>query len=147
MVKVSKLPKWAIKKAGGVNKKAWRLARRGKSSTRRRTTVKRRRTTTGARRMKRRMPHPSITGLASGAMIAHYLNQGANPSTTVIGALKDGNLESATNRFLDYAPALVTSKQGQKTLIQATGIAILGAMVRKHIPNIKLGGSSIYARI
>lgn len=25
----SKLPKWAIKQAGGINKKAWRLARRG----------------------------------------------------------------------------------------------------------------------
>lgn len=24
-----KLPKWAIKKAGGINKKAWRLARAG----------------------------------------------------------------------------------------------------------------------
>ncbi len=147
MGKRGKLPKWAIKQAGGINKKAWRLARRGKSSTRRRKSSPTAAAHQGRRRMKRRMPHPSITGLASGAMIAHYLNQGANPSTTVIGALKDGNLESATNRFLDYAPALVTSKQGQKTLIQATGIAILGAMVRKHIPNIKLGGSSIYARI
>lgn len=30
MPKVKKLPKWAIKKAGGINKKAWALARRGK---------------------------------------------------------------------------------------------------------------------
>ena len=97
--------------------------------------------------MKRSIPHPSITGLASGAMIAHYLNEGANPASTVIGALQEGNLESATKRFLDYAPALVTSQKGQKTLIQATSIAILGAFVRKHVPNIKLGGSKIYARI
>ncbi len=30
MTKVKKLPKWAIKQAGGINKKAWALARRGK---------------------------------------------------------------------------------------------------------------------
>jgi len=97
--------------------------------------------------VKRAMPHPSITGLASGALIAKALNQGADPGTTVIGALTDGNLELAGKRFLDYAPALVTSKAGQKTLVAATGIAVLGAMVRKHIPNVKLGGSRLYARI
>ncbi len=30
MPKVKKLPKWAIRQAGGINKKAWALARRGK---------------------------------------------------------------------------------------------------------------------
>ncbi len=30
MPKVKKLPKWAIQQAGGINKKAWALARRGK---------------------------------------------------------------------------------------------------------------------
>ena len=97
--------------------------------------------------MKRSIPHPSITGLASGAMIAHYLNEGADPGTTVIGALQKGDIESASKRFLDYAPALVTSQKGQQILIKATGVAILGAFVRKHVPNIKLGGSKIYARI
>ena len=97
--------------------------------------------------VRKSMPHPSITGLASGALIAKALNQGADPGSTVIGALTDGNLELAGKRFLDYAPALVTSKAGQKTLVAATGIAVLGAMVRKHVPNIKLGGSRLYARI
>ncbi len=31
--KVKKLPKWAIKQAGGINKKAWRLARAGKKGS------------------------------------------------------------------------------------------------------------------
>jgi len=97
--------------------------------------------------VKRAMPHPSITGLASGALIAKALNQGADPGSTVIGAIMDGNVELAGKRFLDYAPALVTSKQGQKTLVAATGIAILGAFVRKQVPNIKLGGSKLYARL
>jgi len=97
--------------------------------------------------VKRAMPHPSITGLASGALIAKALNQGADPGSTVIGAIMDGNVELAGKRFLDYAPALVTSKAGQKTLVAATGIAILGAFVRKQVPNIKLGGSKLYARL
>jgi len=97
--------------------------------------------------VKRAIPHPSITGLASGALIAKALNEGANPASTVIGALTEGNIELAGKRFLDYAPALVTSRAGQKTLVAATGIAVLGAMVRKHVPNIKLGGSKLYARI
>ncbi len=32
MPKVKKLPEWAIRQAGGINKKAWALARRGKTS-------------------------------------------------------------------------------------------------------------------
>jgi hypothetical protein len=42
---VKKLPKWAIKQAGGINKKAWALARRGRksSSPRRRAVQSRRR--------------------------------------------------------------------------------------------------------
>jgi len=97
--------------------------------------------------VKRAMPHPSITGLASGALIAKALNQGADPGSTVIGAIMDGNVELAGKRFLDYAPALVTSKAGQKTLVAATGIAILGAIARKHVPNVKLGTTRLYARI
>ena len=41
MAKRGKLPKWAIKQAGGINKKAWSLARRGRGRT---TTPKRRAT-------------------------------------------------------------------------------------------------------
>jgi len=51
----SKLPKWAIKQAGGINKKAWRLARRGqrkrsktpsrmRATNPRRTTMRRKKT-------------------------------------------------------------------------------------------------------
>jgi len=97
--------------------------------------------------VKKSIPHPSITGLASGALIAKYLNEGASPGTTVIGALMEGNVEMAGKRFLDYAPALVTSKQGQKTLISSIAIAVAGGMLRKVAPAVKLGGTKIYARI
>ena len=57
MARRGKLPKWAIKQAGGINKKAWRLARRGRKRTKtpkrratrrnnpkRRTTMRRKKT-------------------------------------------------------------------------------------------------------
>lgn len=56
-----RLPKWAIKQAGGINKKAWALARRGRGKRRtvkRRKAVKRRRTprrVVGASRGPRKM--------------------------------------------------------------------------------------------
>lgn len=97
--------------------------------------------------MKQTLPHPSITGLASGALIAKALNEGASSGTTVIGAVMDGNVELAGKRFLDYAPALVTSKAGQKTLVSAIAIAAGGAFLRKTLPNVKLGGNRLFARI
>jgi hypothetical protein len=59
----------------------------------------------------------------------------------------DGNIETAGKRFLDYAPALVTSKQGQKTLISSIAIASVGAALRKALPNVKLGSTRLFARI
>jgi hypothetical protein len=97
--------------------------------------------------VKKSIPHPSITGLASGALIAKYLNEGNSPGTTVIGAIMAGNIETAGKRFLDYAPALVTSKQGQKTLISSIAIASAGAFLRKALPNVKLGSTRLFARI
>ena len=97
--------------------------------------------------VRKSMPHPSITGLASGALIAKALNEGHQPGTTVVGALMAGDVELAGKRFLNYAPALVTSKQGQKTLISAISIAVAGGIIRKAAPNVKLGGQKIFARI
>jgi len=97
--------------------------------------------------VRKSIPHPSITGLASGALIANYLNEGNSPGTTVLGALMEGNVELAGKRFLDYAPALVTSKQGQKALVSSIAIAVAGGLIRKAAPNVKLGGSRIFARI
>jgi len=73
---VAKLPKWAIKQAGGINKKAWRLAkarRRKTSSKPRRQTSPRRRTSSPKRgrtmRRKKTFSIPliqSVAGLAIG---------------------------------------------------------------------------------
>jgi len=93
------------------------------------------------------LPHPSITGLASGAIILKYLNEGNKSGQTVSKELFKGNLETAARRFLSYAPGLVTTDDGKKAFISAVGIAVAGGLIRKAAPNVKLGGSKIFARI
>ncbi len=74
VAKRGKLPKWAIKQAGGINKKAWRLARRGrKSSTRRRATVTRRRNPPKRRTMKKKIVSVNLVELGGGLVIADQI--------------------------------------------------------------------------
>jgi len=142
-----KLPKWAIKQAGGINKKAWRLARRGrrKATTSPRRRVARRRTSNPSRRkMPRRMitPHPSITGMAAGFSLVDNLNKG-----DVVGQLLKGNLSDAVRNFSLNSQLLVTSDRGRKSLVQAIGIAAIGTWARKALPATKIGGSKFYFKI
>ena len=90
---VAKLPKWAIKQAGGINKKAWRLAkaRRRKTSTRRRTPSRarspRRRTSSPKRgrtmsRRKKTFNIPLVQSVA-GLAIANIAVKGITSSRLV----------------------------------------------------------------
>jgi len=109
--------------------------------------------------MRKSIPHPSITGMASGLAIAAYLNQGSTTtgrtngfptSTTVEGVIKDvtdGQLGIAFNTLSGNAINLIASDAGRKTLVTATGIALLGAVARSRFPQLKLGGSKLYFRI
>ena len=111
------------------------------------------------RSMKRTIPHPSVTGMASGLAIAAYLNQGKTTTTrtngfpttsTVEGVIKDvtdGELGTAFNTLAGNAIDMIASEGGRKTLVTASGIAILGAFARKQFPNLKLGGSKLYFRL
>ena len=66
----AKLPKWAIKKAGGINKKAWRLARAGRkrsSPSRRKARASPKRRSMSRRRKSFNIPLiQSVAGLAIG---------------------------------------------------------------------------------
>ena len=62
MPTVKKLPKWAIKQAGGINKKAWALARRGKGASR----MKRSRARKPSKRRARRTPR-RVSGASHGS--------------------------------------------------------------------------------
>jgi len=148
MVKVSKLPKWAIKQAGGIGKKAWRLARRGrKATTSPRRRVARRRTSSNPRRrtMARRkmiVPHPSITGMAAGFSLLDDLNKG-----DVIGQALAGNYKGALTSISSNSQDLIRTPTGRTALVSAVGIAALGAWARKALPSTKIGGSKLFFRI
>ena len=100
---------------------------------------------------RRRMaiPHPSITGLASGLAVAQYLNRG--PSTSRVGGvIQDtlkGNIEPAFNALSKNAISLATSAPGKAVLSSAIVLATAGGIARKWFPSVKLGGSKFYFKI
>jgi len=147
-------------------KKGWRAFKSAK-----RTTQRKRTTRTGAvrktarrayknnpkrRNMKKTIPHPSVTGMASGLAIAAYLNAGKSVTGSfgrtsvtegVIKDVTDGQLGTAFNTLAGNAIDMIGTNDGRKTLVTAGGIALLGAFARKQFPQLKLGGSKLYFRI
>jgi len=106
--------------------------------------------------MRKGIPHPSITGMASGLAIAAYLNAGktvtgafGKTSITegVIKDVTDGQLGVAFSTLAGNAVSMIGSNAGRKTLVTAGGIALLGAFARKQFPQLKLGGSKLYFRL
>ena len=107
-------------------------------------------------KMKRTIPHPSVTGMASGLAIASYLNAGRSTtvdtpvgnvsvmSEGVIKDITDGELGKAFSTLSGNAIGMIGSDSGRKTLVTAGGIALLGALARKQFPPLKLGGSKLY---
>ena len=111
------------------------------------------------RRKMKSIPHPSISGMASGLAIAAYLNQGKETTTrtngfpittTVEGVIKDvtdGQLGTAFNTLSSNAINMIASDGGRKTLVTASLVAMAGAFARKQFPNLKLGSSKLYFRL
>jgi len=102
--------------------------------------------------MKKGIPHPSVTGMASGLAIANYLNtgtitKGGKALDGVIKDVTDGQLGQAFNTLSSNAINMIASDAGRKTLVTAGGVAMLGAFARKQWPNLKLGGSKLYFRL
>jgi len=109
--------------------------------------------------MKKSIPHPSISGMASGLAIAAYLNAGKTTTggvngfpvtTTVEGVVKDvmdGQLGTAFNTLAGNAINLISSEPGRKTLVTAGLVAAAGAFARRQFPQLKLGGSKLYFRL
>jgi len=106
--------------------------------------------------MKKSIPHPSVTGMASGLAIAAYLNAGKSVTGSfgktsvtegVIKDVADGQLGTAFNTLAGNAIDMIGTDTGRRTLVTAGGIALLGAFARKQFPQLKLGGSKLYFRI
>ena len=112
------------------------------------------------RSMKKSIPHPSISGMASGLAIASYLNAGRTVTKDVgigmgvdvvtegvVKDITDGQLGTAFNTLSRNAIGLIGSDGGRKTLVTAGTVAVLGAFARRQFPNLKLGGSKLYFRL
>ena len=95
------------------------------------------------------MPHPSITGMASGLSVAQYLNAGGGAGTgsTVIKFLQKSQLSDGLQMAAANAVNLATTDTGKKVLSSAIVLAAAGGLARKWFPNIRLGGTKIYAKI
>ena len=97
--------------------------------------------------MSRKMvvPHPSVTGMASGFSILDDLNGGNG--RPVLDSVLGGNYNAALSDLSNNAQKLVKTETGRKALVQAVGIAAIGAWARKAFPATKLGGTKLYFRI
>jgi len=141
--------------------KARYLAARSRSSKTTKRSNARKPSKNGVKRMKKSLPHPSVTGMASGLAIAAYLNKGQSVSGTSLGVsgagdimgdgvikdVTDGQLGAAFSTLSTNAINMIASDSGRKTLVTAGGIAALGAFARRQFPQLKLGGSKLYFRI
>ena len=100
---------------------------------------------------RRRMaiPHPSITGMASGLAVAKYLNQGTavTTKTGVISDVVGGNLQGAFQELSENAISLATTQTGKTVLTSAIVLATAGGLARKFFPSVKLGSTKWYFKI
>jgi len=148
-----------------ISKKSYSASRSRSSTTKgqRRKTARRAFTRKAPgnprRKYMKAVPHPSITGMASGLAIAAYLNSGHTTMTGqngfptavvtegVIKDITDGQLGTAFNTLSGNAIDMIGSDTGRKTLVTASLVAMLGAFARSRFPQLKLGGSKLYFRI
>ena len=142
-----------------ISKKSYDMSKSRRSTKKGQRRKTARRAYTGNPRRKnmarRRMaiPHPSITGMASGLAVANYLNQGtsvgAGPTLSkgVIKSTLDGNLNAAFSDLSKNAVDLATSPGGKAVLSSAIVLATAGGIARKWFPSVKLGGTKLYFKI
>ena len=136
-----------------------KMGQRRKGARRAYTNTRKRSTGNPRRKYMKSIPHPSITGMASGLAIAAYLNAGKTVQTgqngfpisvTTEGVIKDitdGQLGTAFSTLSSNAINMIGSDAGRKTLVTAGLVAMLGAFARSRFPQLKLGGSKLYFRI
>ena len=141
-------------RAGTKRKRSSPRPQRRNNPTRVRSMARKRNTTRRKTGMK--IPHPSITGLASGAIVALALDKGY---TSHVGAwghhagdsvtknLAAGQIRLATQRLLHNATELVGTTGGRKQLGTAIVMATGGAIARKWAGNPKIGGQKLFFRI
>jgi len=141
-----------------ISKKSYDSSKSRKTNSKR--SVRRASPNNKRKTMKKSIPHPSISGMASGLAIASYLNAGRTVTKDVgigmgvdvvtegvVKDITDGQLGTAFNTLSRNAVGLIGSDGGRKTLVTAGTVAVLGAFARRQFPNLKLGGSKLYFRL
>lgn len=99
------------------------------------------------------LPHPSITGMAAGFTLLDDLNRSvvssrvAGGTGTVIDNVVKGQFNRAFVTLSNNSQNLIKTQTGRTALLQAVGIAAVGAWARKAFPSTKLGGSKLFFRI
>ena len=101
-------------------------------------------------RRKMAIPHPSITGMASGLAVATYLNKGTTTGggqiPGVLKNLSDNKFSAALEQVSQNAINLATSEGGRKVLTSSVALAAAGGVVRKWFPTLKVGGTKFFFR-
>ena len=141
-----------------ISKKSYDSSKSRKTNSKR--SVRRASPNNKRKTMKKSIPHPSISGMASGLAIASYLNAGRTVTKDVgigmgvdvvtegvVKDITDGQLGTAFNTLSRNAVNMIGTDGGRKTLVTAGGVALLGAFARRQFPNLKLGGSKLYFRL
>ena len=80
--------------------------------------------------------------MAAGFSLVDDLNK-----NDVIGKVFAGDATGALNTLSTNAQELVKTPTGRTSLVQAVGIAAIGAWARKALPATKIGGSKFYFKI
>jgi len=80
--------------------------------------------------------------MAAGFSLVDDLNK-----NDVVGKIFAGDATGALNTLSTNAQFLVKDATGRKALVQAVGIAAIGAWARKALPGTKIGGSKLYFKI
>ena len=80
--------------------------------------------------------------MAAGFSLVDDLNKG-----DVVGKVLAGNASAALKHLSQNAQDFVKTDAGRKSLVQAVGIAAIGAWARKALPATKIGGSKFYFKI
>jgi len=141
-----------------ISKKSYTASRgRSRKQNKRRPSTNRRRSTGNPRRKnmarykRPTIPHPSITGMASGLAIATYLNKGSTGAggqrPGVLKSILESKFSSALDQVAANAMNLATSEGGRKVLTTSIALAATGGIVRKWFPNIRLGGNKLFFRV
>lgn len=144
-----------------ISKKSYDASKRSKGTrkgqvrktARKAYTPKRNNPNNRSRKMRKSIPHPSLTGLASGALVFSWLNSKSGWTArtegkeSVVNWLAQGNLNKATNRFIENAKTMFKPDHGLKTVGSAVILATAGTIARRQFPNVKIGGAKIYAKL